>query len=436
VAEATTSYDILAPATDLWRRSVFLDDRFVVLFDRVALRQPDGADHEVTHQLHTNCGGDSGGDFASTTHGAVCERQGARLQVVVVSPQEESRTSREDVHDAWHWDERTHTVLETHVSTTGDEDAGFLTVLVPEPVDDGEPLDVTVTAEAGGEAYVVWGSGYRECEAWTGTDREVRAPNGTLLVQAGSGAWCGDQETLVGWFGGLDDGVALTLRVELDADAPTSWRAAVLADDGGGGAELSLPAIDGAEPDGACAWEAEAVGRWRMPVAAPQVIVTRTAARAEVASLWLSGYGHDEPLAVPLGDTITLDAGASCGASEFSWSIDEQPEMSALAQPEADAEHLSLQPALPGLYTVSVTLDGGADTATLSFELVGETTLAGGDDDDSAGPDDDDDTHEAPPGENLTPDGCGCRVHSARAGAQGLLVLAGVLAAGVRRRTR
>jgi MYXO-CTERM domain-containing protein len=434
VAEATTRYDILVPATDWWRRSVFLADRYVVLFDRLAPLVADGTSHTYTHTLHTNCGGDSGGEHTDTAHGATCAREGASLQIAVLSPGDEAHATREDVHDAGHWVERTHTVVETTVESDGGVE--YLTMLLPEPVVEGVPdaVDLEIVECAG--ACAAWAWEGLSCEAWTGASRALAAPDGSVVLDATSGAWCGDAAGLSGWFGGLSDGVALTLEMTFDeAGAAASWRAAVLAQDGDS-AELVLPRVSDVEPDGACDWELDD-DVWTLSTSAPAVIETAATARDVVASLWLDGFAHDEPLAVPVGEAVTLDATASCGASDYVWSIDVQPEMSTLAQPDSAADQLVLQPALPGLYVVSVTAEDGAqaDVAEIAFEVVGETTLDG-DDDDSADPADDDDTASEQPPDESGQDGCQCRSAPAARGTVALVAILGLAVAHRRRSGR
>ena len=431
LVEAFTSYRIVAPPTDLWRRMALLADRFVVLYDRVEVA--DGEPHTLTHTLHTNCGGDSGGEYAGTEHGATCLREAAAVQIVVLTPSTNEQTTREDVHDAGYWAERTHTVLETDVLAPGGEPVEFLSLLLPDV--DGEIVDVDVVECDGACASWTWEDG--TCTAWLGEQREVLTPDGAPVLEADGGAYCVDDEALVGWFAGLpaEPGMVLSLRIELDGGSgPSGWRAAVHAvDEGAVGVSLTLPAIEGSEPDGACDWQEDGQGGWRIEVTAPSVIQTAAATRGVVAVARMDGLSFDEPRVVDLGDEVLLDASASCGddPATYSWTLEQRPEMSTVHVSGADQPTLALEPDLPGPYRLSVTVTAGeeADHATVEFDVVGETSLADpGDDDDSSGPDpaddgDDDDVV------NTNPGGCGCRAGSpAHGGAGWLIALATALA--------
>ena len=408
-ADAATRYQILVPGTDLWRRSVLLADRFWVLHDRVEMAEDDGVSHTYVHTLHTACGGSSGGVYEDAEGGATCTRDGARLRVVVLSPAQSQQSTREDVHDAGYWAERTHTVLETAVEAPAAERVEFLSLLLPEPADgDGyDGVDLTVSESAGAS----WSVDTTRCQAWLGETREVEAPDGTPIVEADAGAFCEGVDALAGWFSIDSLGVDLTLSVELDGDgAVVGWRATVHALDGATGT-LSLPGVVDLVPDGACSFEADDAGGWDVEITAPSIVETAAVGHDLVAAARIGGRSFGEPAVAELGVPVLLDASTSCGPSmggaTFDWKLTSRPEMSAalLHGQESTIEFL---PDLPGLYRVEVTVSGdrAQDTAALEFEVEGESSAPGeeGDDDDSAVSGDDDDTSS----HNTNSTGCVC----------------------------
>jgi len=421
-ADAVTRYRILTPTTDLWRRAVLLGDRFLVLHDRVELAEDDGASHTFTHTLHTNCGGDSGGEYAQTDQVATCGRDGARLRIAVLSPGATEQTTREDVHDAGFWARRTHTVLETSVEATGDERVEFLSLLLPEPAagDGYDEVDLAVTGCAG--ACGSWEVGGTWCEAWLGETREISTPDGTAIVEADSGAYCMDETTLAGWSSVAEIGAELSLSAQLTGDgAVADWRVAVHALDGDRGV-LHLPAPPERQPDGACSFAEDGGGGWEVEIAAPSVVETTASARDVVAVARIEGLSLDEPAVIGLGATVRLDGSGSCGPgvenATHVWALVTRPELSH-AELAGDAASVEMVPDLPGLYRaeLTVTSEDSRDTAHVEFEVEGEVDLVddGGDDDDSAAPADED-----APAYNANPAGCGCRVASRRGGSLAL----------------
>jgi hypothetical protein len=418
-AEATTEYHHDVPSTRIWRRMSLLADRFVVLHDRVEV--DDAGSHDLTHTLHTHCGGTSGGAFEATDSGARCSREGAELDVVVLSPLPVTRTTRDDVHEEAHRVERSHTVVETTVQSAASEPVSFLTQLLPQPALGDGYDDVEVAVGACGDTCASWSWADGACEAWTAQDREIRGPDGRPLLEAAAGAFCVDEDALYGWFAGTagDPDAVFTLRVELDPSGePTHWRAALLAQDSGSpSARLSLPSIEGAEPDGACGWQEDGATSWWLDVAGPGVVETASVARHVVANLRLDGVDLDEPAVIELGDQASVEASGSCalGSDEllFTWELDGRPEMSSAELPQTTQGQMAFTPDLPGLYRVAVTVTAGehADRAAVEFEVEGETHALTGDDDDSAVGDDDDAGVNTNPG-----DDCSCGAAGVSAG--------------------
>ena len=437
-AQAATEYFHLTPPTDIQRRMALLADRFVVLHDRA--RVDDYDSHMLTHTLHTHCGGTSGGEFESTEHGATCSRAGARLTVAVLSPDTTSYSTREDVHDESHWQELTHTVLETTV----EGDTEFLTLLLVEPVVDGEHDAVDLTVGDCGDTCAAWTWAGGACEAWTSQLRSVVGPDGTVLVEALTGAYCADDAAAAGWFAGLggDPSSVITLRVEFDEfGAASHWRASVMGQDADQATvEFDLPAVAGTQPDGACGWVDDGAGTWTVEVAAPAVVETAPEARAIVANLRLSSVAQDEPAVVPLGTLAILDASATCSSLntplEFAWELEARPEVSDRELPSEEGADISFSPDLPGLYRVAVTAsaEDHEDRAVIAFEVEGEPWV--GDDDDSAPGDDDDampgDDDDSATPQNTNPDGCDCSVIPAASSGLGPLMI--LLALASRRR--
>ena len=442
-AQAVTGYHHLTPTTEVQRRMALLADQFVVLHDHVWVDDHDS--HALTHTLHTHCGGTSGGVFESTDHGGTCTRDGARLAVAVLSPDVVSRTTREDVHDEYHWVELTHTVVETTVQTEGARPVEFLSVLPVEPSVDGAYDAVDLTVGECGDTCAAWSRDGLACEAWAAHMRDVLGPDGVAVVEAEAGAYCADDAALAGWFAGTPDDPAalLVLRVEFDDRGSAShWRAAVLnRTEGPELLRLVLPLVEDSQPDGACAWANDVASAWTVQVAAPAVVETSAQARAIVANLRLESVSLAEPAVVPLGTAALLDGTATCSALntplEYSWALETRPEISEAVLPAVAGAELTFEPDLPGLYRVALTVssEGYEDRAVLAFEVEGESVI--GDDDDSAAGGDDDDA--SGPGDaaavavlNRNPDGCDCALSpTATPGLAPMLIL---LAATWRRR--
>ena len=369
------------PRTDVERRATFLAGRFLVLHDRLVTA--DGATHRYAHQIHTHCGGTGGGLYEPTADGALCTRPGARLSAIVLSPSPAERGAREAIHDEGGWAERTHDVLETSV-TVGGGPAEFLSVLIPEPatVDGYDAVDTI----ACGELCRAWTHAGLACEAWTGGPREVVAPSGTRLVTADSGAYCGDGDALYGSFVGLDgDGAAsITARFAFTPDGDVaSWRIRVHAFDPAlPRATITVPAVAGTEPAGACAWTEDA-GRWRIDAIGDAR--TATHAPAVVARLAIAGRSAHDPHATPVSEAVTLDASVGCAPSTatYAWTLVDRPEVSTVELPAADGPTLTFVPDLPGVWRIRVQVDdaAGSDVAEIAFEAVGEPIPAVGDTD-------------------------------------------------------
>ena len=377
-AQVSASYGIDAPPTRLRRHVTFLDDRFLVLHDRVAVR--DDRPHVLTHTLHMNCGGTSGGVFEPLEDGALCTRDGARLRLAVLSPAGGDQTTREDEHDVGYGAERTHTVLETHAHVHPGAVGAFLGLLLVESAD-GEGFE-EVTVRRTGDGALAWEHGEQSCAAWIGEVPPGTLPQGSRLPSADSGALCVDGEAEVGVLEGLGDDPAALVTVRLEGGAaPLAWRAVLHAQ----GPDrdrilLTMPAPPAGEPDGACGWEETGDGQWRIEAPAPGLVTTTGAARDTVAAVRLSGVGAGSPAVIPRGQPAVSDASLSCSRSggelHYRWTLLDAPEMSWADLPPAEQHGpiLSFTPDLPGSYRlqVQVTSAEGLDTAELVFEVEGE----------------------------------------------------------------
>lgn len=328
MVHAVTTYDQEAPATDLSRTAVLLWGEDLVLLDTaVAL---DRAEHTYTHQLHLGCGGTEEGELALTEAGARCTWDDAELEVGVVADGPVELSTREAEHDTPGRVARTHTVLDTEVVGVG---ARLATVATAS----------SVTAEG---RELSWERDGRSCTAWTGEVREHG-------LTAASGVACTEGDAILGVWADLEGAPGSLVSGELRADG---WRLTVHA-----GEVVSLPAVAGAEPDGACAWEVDG-DTWWVEAPRPGVVETAAAARSSVPGVAL--HGDLEPPAVTTGEAVELVA-SGC-APEATWSLERAP-LDATAGLEADGERAVLVPDLPGVWTVRrTTADGQVAERTLT----------------------------------------------------------------------
>ncbi|MBN2797627.1 MAG: heparinase II/III family protein [Deltaproteobacteria bacterium] len=345
-ARAVTRYTELAPQADLSRSLVLLAGRYPVFLDRA---QPwTCAVRRYTHQLHTHCGGTSGGTLTEVPHGVRCARGQVEALVLVLG--QEGMTldaTREELHDAGGWAQRTHAVLQAEVDIPK---ARFLTLALP-GVD---------TVEEVGENGLRWEDDERACEAWT---EEERPPSPLLpALIASAGVVCQEEGLLYGLLQGTpeDEEAELSFTATLAGEALTGWRVKVH-DHRDAALTLTLPALPGLEPDGACAWT-EAAGSWTLQV--PREARTAPQARAHVAVARAYGVFPGEAPALWTGESTPLYADWSCGEAEPVWTLTRRPERS-----HAEVRDGSLTPDLPGLYELS--LDYGGDTHTLRLEATG-----------------------------------------------------------------
>lgn len=379
VVHAVTRYDQEAPPTELSRTLVLLQGRYAVLLDQAA--SEDGLDHDYTHQLHLHCGGTSGGTLTESPHGAVCEREGASLLAVVLSPQGATQSLREAIHDAPFRQERTHLALDSVATGT---EASFVSALLP-----AFPDQVLPEVEAGDCAgpCIAWEDADGiECEAWTGWDRALMLGE-RVLVRAHRGAWCESDGVIAGVFGELtgSPGSLVSARFHVDGEQLLGWRARIHA-----GRAVPLPAMEPSEPEGACAWSLDGED-WLIDAPLPAEVYTAPSSDEVVVGLAMEGVGPLEAAVVTTGERVVLDPSASCGidSSTLDWSLARQPELS-----RAQVVDGVLVPDLPGIYTVR--LEARGEVVEHTLHALGEPPPQPGDTGDTA------DTGVDEPG-------CGCQ---------------------------
>lgn len=292
----------------------------------------------------------------------------------MLSPSPVAYGVREAIHDGGGWAERTHDVLETSVNVGG-APAEFLSVLIPE-VATADGYDAAAVTSCG-DTCRSWTRGGLSCRAWLDAPQSVASPSGTTLVTSDSGAMCSDGTATYGSFVGLDGdpAAAITARFGFDADGAVSgWRVRIHAfDPTAARAAVTVPAVAGAEPAGACGWS-DASGRWRLDAVGD--VHTAAHAPSVVARVAIAGHGGRDPSAVPVSEPVTLDATSGCASdtAPYTWSIVEQPELSTLELPPTDGPMLLFVPDLPGVWRIRVTVSdaAGTDSAVLAFEAEGE----------------------------------------------------------------
>jgi MYXO-CTERM domain-containing protein len=431
LAQVVTRYDVLATETDLRRRATFLDDRFLVLHDRVLTR--DAEPHSITHQLHLNCGGTSGGELILADGGAICTREGAQLRALVLSPLEATQTTREDVHDEWQWAERTHTVLETTVQAGSDADSGarFLTVLLPAPRGEGAEQPPEVQTGGCEGPCVAWTAAGVECLAWTGFSHAVEV-GGDVTWTAREGAYCRGGGVLSGTFAGLgDDQAVVTARFVdgIDGGVGHWWVTMHGHDAAQPRGALRLPVVPEKQPGGACD-VVPADSWWELTLPAGRTTETVPVPGGVVAALRLDGAGLDDTPRVDLGDEVVLDASASCAPAgaepRYTWTLQLAPELvDGFAGLETTEPDLTWRPPLPGSYRAAVRVSAGeeSDFAEVRFSVEGEPA--------EAEPD------TGTPGEAKA-DGCQCDVSgesASRANDAGLIMVWALAVVLLRRRS-
>ncbi len=419
-AELVTTWERDVPRTEVRRRATFLDDRFVVLHDRLLTHEEPPQEHTYTHTLHLRCGGTVGGTWEPLEHGGLCVREDVRLRVLVLSELPATQATREDVHDERAWAERTHTVLETSVRGTAGEPVELLTLLLPERQHDGTWEELQPELGYDWATVASWQAGDLRCDARL-PPLGPTPPDGGSTVGRVAACSSPSASSAVGDNHGRHPLWSQHVRHVEDGRA-THFEAVVHAADGP--AEILLPGVEGLEPDGACAWEPYDDYGWSVTAPVGVRIRTLPQARRLVAHLRLAGSPPATPLAVPLGEPVTVDASTTCGPAAAEdpvlvWTLDRRPELSQARLERAEGWRRALVPDLPGVYRVHLEARAGDayDETRLAFEAVGEVPWeppapeagedAGAADGAEAG--DAADAGPAPP-PGRADDGCDCRI--------------------------
>lgn len=393
MAEVVTRYFRWAPETELRRRAVFLDRRFLLIHDFIRTDPAEAGDHQYTFQLHGNGGGTSGGTFDLLAEGGLWTRPGARLRAAITSDRPAvAYTTRETAHDASWGTELTHTVLDAQVTAPAGETVEFLALLAPErAVTNGYEAVAVQTADLGDGPCpgpcLRWDHDGVECEAFSGFERAITTGDATgqTLLTARRGAFCRDATALSGSFEDVqgNTGLLMTARFELNplGEVGEFTLAIHRADGTPADAVLEVPEVPGRAVEGACALS-QASGLWTLRVTAPSRVRTIPPPQpaALTAAIRLEQAAPDQPAVVPLGSHATLNAGPTCAAdlaaATYQWRLTDKPEVSTLQIPAGltDATRLDLEPDLPGLYRFALTVTQGGRTAeaTLDFEVEGE----------------------------------------------------------------
>lgn len=386
VAEVVTSYHVQVPRTDLRRRAILLDDRFLLLHDRALTRIATDGDLRYTVQLHGNGGGSSGGHFERHDHGGVWTRPRARLRSVQSGSRPLGFETRLEVHDSPGRKPQTHVVLDATQPGRASAPSEFLTLLAPEALGPGGDEETTITTVGcSGGPCLGWQRGDLSCFAWSGFSHGAGSSGASALVEARAGAYCKRPGRLAGVFEGFTDdkGLFIVARFSLDgAGKAADYRIRVLrSGPGRGRAVLSLPQVASKVPDGACS--SILVGdRWHVIAPPDGTITLGPSAQLPLASIAMASLAPGDPRVAALGARVTVTSDGSCGPAGVSlkrrWTLLEKPELSALTIPEAEAvgDSLTLAPDLPGLYQVglSVEASGLSHSTTLDLEVVGELT--------------------------------------------------------------
>ena len=379
-ATVRTSYG-LAPArrTDIERRFVFADDRYLAIFDHVA--SPGDTPRTFTWLLHGNGGGTSGGTFEKTPAGGRWTRPQARLDSGIAiaggTPALAVSTGQHEVPDRVL---TTHTVLAANA--TGD-DVRAVQLLHPTRTGDAPPAIETVATSAGNALLLTDPAGDRRVLALH------RAPAAPTLAAAppGSGlapvatdgsrvlidahadgrlwlAWSEDATSL------RYDGVELLrgTRPAVLGIALGAGRAEVVVDDGSDETTVRGLAFTPTAADGACTMSVSAGA------------ATLGLSRERRVTLRADG-GNSAPGAdpgpdrfVPQGARVPLDASASCDldgdALIASWELVEAPIGADWTLDDADGPLPSLLASDRGTYRLRLTVSDAHGAASLPHDLV------------------------------------------------------------------
>ena len=132
------------------RRVMFPGRKYFVVADELR----DDQTHRYEFRLHGHGGGSSGGSYAREGSLARWTRTGAELLAYMPPRESLEFSERDTLHSFDYLEEPTHTVFRAEQSS---DNAEFLTVLYPRPLDQAEPVFSGVEAQGGQVAQVVLG---------------------------------------------------------------------------------------------------------------------------------------------------------------------------------------------------------------------------------------------------------------------------------------
>ena len=234
---------------DVRRRVLFLAHEYFVIADELR----DDLTHTYQFRLHGHGGGNGGGTFALEGSLARWTQTNAELLAYTTGSSELTLSEDEAVHSFDFLQEPTHTVLQVE---QGGDNAGFLSVLYPRLLDQGEPAIDEVATE-GGQALQV-SIGDRLDIAWTrdatATEVGFQGPAGSTLSDGVFGLARYDGSAVTGY--NAQDATFLTTDGELNFNAtetvdisievaPTRLNGYVRGPDSG--YELSVPLVGAVE---------------------------------------------------------------------------------------------------------------------------------------------------------------------------------------------
>ncbi len=364
-ARVTAHYFTVAPETNWTRRMLFVDHAFFVQADTV--ETADGESHELALLNHLNGGGTSGGDYEQLADGARVVRPGATLELrVAAAGGNLSLSTTQDVHDAWHWREETHTVLHTVVDGPR---AAFMTLLFPLAPAEAAPVVEAVAAGDSAAAFRITQAGrvHLAAVALPGAG-EITAGD---LVLTGAMAIAGPDVLFLG------DGTGISSAGrEVVLDQPgtltVSWEAGGLSGYYAGPANqirfTPVPAAAGGE--GFCEARLESGSlSLRLPGPGPFAVTFEGPAGNHAPQAAIAGPGSTR-----VGEPVELDGSASCDADgdalDYHWSVLEHPLRSTAVCDTPHAATTLFAPDWPGHYRLALVVSDGLEESRQATVLV------------------------------------------------------------------
>jgi hypothetical protein len=382
-ARMQTQYFLKVPTTDWTRRMSFVDKQYFIQADTVTVE--DGQVHQLEILHHLNGGGTSGGQFEQTEQGALVVRPGASLIVqVALAGGDLSFSVTEDIHDAWHWREETHSVL--HAETEGSQVA-FITVYYPQATAETAPT-IDVVSESGNLAALkITRSGRVELAAVAtpGAGRltaDVLSFEGSFALAGSNGVDPADVLTIADGISVSSGGRSIqleqpgTITARWEPDRLSGYYAGppnrvTLSDVSGYSSGSGFCAFE--QKDGGLVLDIVASGPYEVYFAGPQ------ANHVPVASM-------DMPATGETNLEYIVDASSSCDLEgdplSYSWTVKDKPVRSQVEFEDPTAKTTSLIPDWPGHYRIALTVSDGQatsrETSALIWVELGEPLVDGG----------------------------------------------------------